>query len=86
MHFTKDVDFGYLFEVITDQGRKITVTFDRLGFTVGNGSHFYEITSVLSDISTVEQVAFISVSRSWDAVKPPEPQMMETGQTRDSHY
>lgn len=85
MHCTGDVGFGYLFEVITDQGRKIVVTFDRLGFTVGNGSHFYEITSVLAYISSVERVVFVTVPRSWDSVRSPEPQTMETGETSNSH-
>ncbi|TKS65984.1 hypothetical protein D9C73_000040 [Collichthys lucidus] len=85
MHCTGDVGSGYLFEVITDQGRKIVVTFDRLGFTVGNGSHFYEITSVLSYISSVERVVFVTVPRSWDSVRSPEPPTMETGETSNSH-
>lgn len=69
IHCTKDDSYGYLFEVITDKGRKVRVTFDRRGYTVGNGCHFDKIINVLSYISTVEQVTFLSVSRSWDSVE-----------------
>lgn len=62
-----DLSLGYLFEVVSDQGGKIRVTFDRRGFAIGSASRFHEITDLLSYLNKNQNVVFLKVPRAWDA-------------------
>ncbi|CAJ1061410.1 uncharacterized protein LOC123485190 [Xyrichtys novacula] len=50
---------GYLFEIIDAKGKRLKVTFNKLGFTFGSGLHFSGLTSLLSHICEVDGVNFV---------------------------
>lgn len=62
-----DHSLGYLFEVLSDQGEKFRVTFDRHGFAIGSASRFHKICDLLSYLNENERVLFLGVPRTWDA-------------------
>ncbi|CAJ1061430.1 hypothetical protein D5F01_LYC24051 [Xyrichtys novacula] len=50
---------GYLFEIIDAKGKRLKVTFNKLGFTFGSGLHFSGLISLLSHICEVDGVNFV---------------------------
>ncbi|XP_045072036.1 uncharacterized protein LOC123485190 [Coregonus clupeaformis] len=60
IHYMDDVSLGYLFDIVTAFGNRFKVTFDTFGFTVGTRARFSDIAGVLSYISRIDRVTFVS--------------------------
>lgn len=59
IHYMDEDSLGYLFDIVTAKGKRFKVTFDNLGFTIGTGARFPDITSVLSRICRLEDATFV---------------------------
>lgn len=64
IHYIDEDSLGYLFDIVTANGKRFKVAFDNSGFTIGTGERFSEITSVLSRICCLENVTFVARPRN----------------------
>ncbi len=53
---TDDDTLGYLFGIVTSQGMRLKVTFDRLGFVLESGVCFSELPDLLSHTEQIGKI------------------------------